>query len=73
MPLGHRRLAILDLSSAGDQPMLSDDGQIGIVFNGCIYNFQELRRELKASGENFACMRIPKSSCAGTGVGALMS
>jgi asparagine synthase (glutamine-hydrolysing) len=47
---GHRRLAIIDLSDAGKQPMLSDDGQIGVVFNGCIYNFEELRRELQAAG-----------------------
>jgi len=51
--LGHRRLAILDLSEAGSQPMLSDDGQIGVVFNGCIYNFLELRRELESRGNRF--------------------
>ncbi len=51
--LGHRRLAILDLSPAGHQPMLSDDGQVGIVFNGCIYNFLELRAELEAAGHRF--------------------
>ena len=51
--LGHRRLAILDLSPGGNQPMLSDDGQTGVVFNGCIYNFQELRRELELGGEKF--------------------
>lgn len=51
--LGHRRLAILDLSEAGRQPMLSDDRQIGIVFNGCIYNFRELRQELEAVGHAF--------------------
>src|ERR1700692_960669 len=51
--LGHRRLAILDLSPAGNQPMLSDDGEIGLVFNGCIYNFQELRKELESSGHRF--------------------
>jgi asparagine synthase (glutamine-hydrolysing) len=51
--LGHRRLAILDLSPAGHQPMLSDDGQIGLVFNGCIYNFQELREELEERGHQF--------------------
>lgn len=51
--LGHRRLAILDLSAAGHQPMLSPDGQVGVVFNGCIYNFQELRRELEARGRPF--------------------
>jgi asparagine synthase (glutamine-hydrolysing) len=51
--LGHRRLAILDLSPAGHQPMLSDDGQIGLVFNGCIYNFLELREDLEKRGHRF--------------------
>jgi asparagine synthase (glutamine-hydrolysing) len=51
--LGHRRLAIIDLSEAGRQPMLSDDGSIGLVFNGCIYNFLELRKELKERGHRF--------------------
>ena len=51
--LGHRRLAIIDLSDAGHQPMVSADGRIGLVFNGCIYNFQELRKELEARGATF--------------------
>jgi asparagine synthase (glutamine-hydrolysing) len=51
--LGHRRLAILDVSPAGNQPMLSVDGEIGLVFNGCIYNFQELRQELEGCGHRF--------------------
>jgi len=51
--LGHRRLAILDLSDAGRQPMLSDDGQTGIVFNGCIYNFHDIRAELESHGHRF--------------------
>lgn len=51
--LCHRRLAILDLSEAGRQPMLSSDGQVGVVFNGCIYNFLELRAELEARRHEF--------------------
>ena len=50
---GHRRLAIFDLSSAGAQPMLSPDGEIGVVFNGAIYNFRQLRRELASAGCSF--------------------
>jgi asparagine synthase (glutamine-hydrolysing) len=45
--LGHRRLSIIDLSAAGHQPMSNEDGTIWIVFNGEIYNFQELRRDLE--------------------------
>jgi len=51
--LGHRRLAIIDLSDAGKQPMLSSDQSVGVSFNGCIYNFQELRKELEARGHAF--------------------
>ena len=50
---GHRRLAILDLSPAGAQPMLSSDGKVGVVFNGCIYNFVEIRCELGKRGHTF--------------------
>src|SRR5215211_3498976 len=45
--LGLQRLAILDLSAAGHQPMLSRDGRLALVFNGEIYNYRELRRELE--------------------------
>lgn len=51
--LGHRRLSIFDLSEAGRQPMLTSDGSIGLVFNGAIYNFHELRAELEERGCSF--------------------
>jgi asparagine synthase (glutamine-hydrolysing) len=51
--LGFRRLAILDLSPEGQQPMASDDDQIQVVFNGEIYNFLELRAELERKGYTF--------------------
>ena len=51
--LGHRRLAIFDVSQAGRQPMVSTDGSTGIVFNGAIYNFRDLRAELIARGYSF--------------------
>ena len=51
--IGHRRLAIFDLSESGAQPMLSPDGAVGIIFNGAIYNFRDLRVELEAAGYNF--------------------
>ena len=44
--LAHRRLTIIDLTDAGAQPMATPDGRISITFNGEIYNYRELRREL---------------------------
>jgi asparagine synthase (glutamine-hydrolysing) len=51
--LCHRRLSILDLSPAGNQPMFSGDGNIVIVFNGEIYNFLDIRKELEDDGVIF--------------------
>ncbi|MGK7876200.1 MAG: asparagine synthase (glutamine-hydrolyzing) [Xenococcaceae cyanobacterium] len=51
--LAHTRLAILDLTSAGHQPMSTADGRYWITFNGEIYNFQELRSTLEDQGEQF--------------------
>ncbi len=50
---GHRRLSILDLSSAGDQPMTAHDERYSLIFNGQVYNFAALRRELAALGHSF--------------------
>jgi len=50
---GHRRLAILDLSAAGDEPSVSADGLSVFVHNGEIYNFRSLRKDLEKSGERF--------------------
>jgi asparagine synthase (glutamine-hydrolysing) len=51
--LGSRRLAILDLSADGHMPMSNEDGTVWITYNGEIYNFADLRRELEAKGHNF--------------------
>src|ERR671936_2467506 len=51
--LGFRRLAIIDLSEAGNQPFASDDGSLRLVHNGEVYNYRELRRELEAKGHGF--------------------
>jgi len=51
--LGHRRLAIIDLSPAGHQPMWTSDKSLCIVFSGEVYNYREIRPELEAEGYNF--------------------
>lgn len=51
--LAHKRLAIIDTSAMGSQPMTSKDGIWVIVFNGCIYNYLELKQELKSKGHYF--------------------
>lgn len=50
---GHRRLAILDLSDAGAQPMIDGDSGCAVTFNGEVYNFREIRRDLEVQGETF--------------------
>ncbi len=51
--LGHLRLSIIDLSSAGHQPMESKDGNFSIIFNGEVYNYPELKKELELAGIHF--------------------
>jgi asparagine synthase (glutamine-hydrolysing) len=51
--LGHRRLSIIDVSERANQPMLSREGDLAIIFNGEIYNYRQLRDELASAGETF--------------------
>jgi len=51
--LGHARLAVIDLSDAGCQPMFSPDGRFAIIYNGELYNFRQLRMELEGEGHRF--------------------
>ena len=51
--LGHRRLKIIDLTEAGAQPMIDSELGLAVAWNGCIYNYQELRRELEGHGYRF--------------------
>jgi asparagine synthase (glutamine-hydrolysing) len=53
LAFGHRRLSIIDLSAHSDQPMVDDDLKLALVFNGTIYNYQELRAELVEMGYDF--------------------
>jgi asparagine synthase (glutamine-hydrolysing) len=51
--LGHRRLSIIDLSAAGSQPLVDPALGLSLVFNGCVYNYRQLRAELEAAGHTF--------------------
>ncbi|MBR5362843.1 MAG: asparagine synthase (glutamine-hydrolyzing) [Oscillospiraceae bacterium] len=51
--LGHRRLSIIDITEQGDQPIFNEDRSMVLVFNGEIYNYQEIRAELLAAGHTF--------------------
>ena len=53
LALAHRRLTIIDLSAAGEQPMLDSELGLAMVFNGCIYNYKQLRGELQELGYKF--------------------
>ena len=63
--LAHNRLAILDTSKKGSQPMISKNNEWVIVFNGCIYNFKELKKELKAKGHSFVSNSDTEVICEG--------
>ncbi|UCD47560.1 MAG: asparagine synthetase B, partial [Deltaproteobacteria bacterium] len=51
--LSHRRLSILDLTETGSQPMVSADGSMILSYNGEVYNFREIRKELEPKGHRF--------------------
>ena len=57
---GHRRLAIIDLSVRGSQPMVDSGARVELVFNGCIYNPKQLRSELEATGLGFSPPPTPR-------------
>ena len=58
--LGHTRLAILDLTEAGNQPFISENNRYVFIFNGEIYNFLELRSELELIGQEFITSGTPR-------------
>lgn len=71
----HRRLAIIDLSDAGHQPMISDDGSAALIYNGEIYNYRELRGELEKCGYRFRSRtdsEVVLNALREWGVGALL-
>ena len=58
--LAHRRLSIVDLSPAGHQPMISADGRFVLIYNGEVYNHQDIRPELEAAAFASAAIPIPR-------------
>ena len=65
LALGHKRLSILDVSPSGSQPMASKNGEWIIIFNGCIYNYLELRIDLKNKGHQFISTGDTEVICEG--------
>lgn len=63
--LGHQRLSILDLSENGKQPMSSKDGEWVVIFNGCIYNYRELKIKLQKQGHHFVSTGDTEVICEG--------
>ena len=60
LALAHRRLTIIDLSNAGEQPMVDSELGLSLVFNGCIYNRRALREELTGLGYRSSPPRTPR-------------
>jgi asparagine synthase (glutamine-hydrolysing) len=75
LAFGHRRLSVIDLTSAGHQPMISACGRFTVTYNGEIYNFEDIRQELAASGVRFrghSDTEVIVESCARFGVEATL-